>query len=84
MEFKRTFIFLFSNAFSASSLLKNLFLLSISFDFSITLISNWSVNISLILHANSMPEGPPPTINNFLCNAVSCDFFKKEFNLFRS
>jgi len=66
------------------SLLKILFLLRISFDFSITLISNWSVNISLILHANSMPEGPPPTMNNFLCDAVSCDLFKKEFNLFRS
>jgi len=66
MEFKRTFIFLFSKAFSACSLLKILFLLRISFDFSITLISNWSENISLILHANSMPEGPPPTINNFL------------------
>ena len=46
----------------------------ISLDFSITLISNWSLNISLILHANSMPEGPPPTMNNFLCKAVSCDF----------
>ena len=40
VEFKRTLIFLFYNAFSACSLLKILFLLRISFDFSITLISN--------------------------------------------
>ena len=51
---------------------------------SIRLISNWSINISLILHANSIPDGPAPTMNNFSLDKVFCDFFKKEFNLFKS
>ena len=36
--------------------------------------------MSFNLHANSTPEGPPPTTNNFCIDELLFNIFKIEFN----